>query len=164
MTKHCRLLDNSDTFIHEKRTDIRVLDLFASTRREPWSHTHQENKKLLLHPPEERMRRGQGKSTSNNRKPNKTTPETRNHTPVRPEHHNADEPEDNDLKRIFMKMIEDLKEDMRKSLKEMEEKTNKKIQDINKSLKETVQDLKTEIETIKKAQSEGMLEIENLDK
>ena len=46
----------------------------------------------------------------------------------------------------------------------MEEKTNQKIQDINKSLKETVQDLKTEIETIKKAQSEGMLEIEKLGK
>ena len=46
---------------------------------------------------------------------------------------------------------------MRKSLKEMEEKTNPKIQ-------ERVQDLKTEIETIKKAQSEAMLEIEKLGK
>ncbi|ERE79210.1 hypothetical protein H671_3g9772 [Cricetulus griseus] len=60
MTEHCRHPGNSDTSIHEKRTDIRVLDLFASTRRERWSHTHQKNKKLLLHPPEERMRRGQG--------------------------------------------------------------------------------------------------------
>ncbi|ERE85060.1 vomeronasal 2 receptor, 52 precursor [Cricetulus griseus] len=110
------------------------------------------------------MRRGQGKSTSNNRKPNMTPPETRNNTPVRPEHHDADEPEENDIKSIFMKIIEDLKEDMRKSLKEMEEKTNQKIQDINKSLKETVQDLKTEIEMIKKAQFEGMLEIEKLGK
>ncbi|ERE72641.1 LINE-1 type transposase domain-containing protein 1 [Cricetulus griseus] len=110
------------------------------------------------------MRRRQGKSTSNNRKPNMTPPETRNHTPVRPEHHDADEPEENDLKSIFMKMIEDLKENMRKSLKEMEEKTNQKIQDISKSPKETVQDLKPEIETIKKAQPEGMLEIEKLDK
>ena len=54
-------------------------------------------------------------------------------------------------------MIEDLKEDMRKSLKEIEDKTNQKIQEI-------VQDLETEIETIKKAQSEGMLEIEKLSK
>ncbi|ERE70281.1 LINE-1 type transposase domain-containing protein 1 [Cricetulus griseus] len=91
-------------------------------------------------------------------------PETRNHTPARPEHHNADEPEENDLKNIFRKMIEDLKEDMRKSLKEMEEKTNQNIQDINKSLSETVQDLNTEIETIKKAQSDGMLEIKKLGK
>ncbi|ERE91574.1 Transposase, L1 containing protein [Cricetulus griseus] len=110
------------------------------------------------------MRRGQGKSTFNNRKPNMIPLETRKHTPARPEHHNADEAEENDLKNNFMKMIKDLKEDMRKSLKEMEEKTNQKIQDINKSLKEIVQDLKTEIETIKKAQSEGMLEIEKLGK
>ncbi|ERE82517.1 Transposase, L1 containing protein [Cricetulus griseus] len=110
------------------------------------------------------MRRGQGKSTSNNRKPNMTPPETSNHTPVRPVHHDADEPEENDLKNIFMKMIEDLKEDMRKSLKEIEDKTNQKLKDINKSLEETVQDLKTEIQTIKKAQPEEMLEIEKLGK
>ncbi|ERE66085.1 hypothetical protein H671_8g19752 [Cricetulus griseus] len=59
MPGHCRHPGNSNTSIHEKRTDIRVLDLLASTRREPWSHTHQENKKHLIHPPEERMRRGQ---------------------------------------------------------------------------------------------------------
>ncbi|ERE82860.1 putative Pol polyprotein [Cricetulus griseus] len=82
--EHCRHLGNRDTSIHEKRTDTRVLDLFASTRREPWSHTHQENKKHLLHPPEERMRRRQGKSTSNNRKPNMTPPENRNHTLLPP--------------------------------------------------------------------------------
>ncbi|ERE65683.1 putative transposase [Cricetulus griseus] len=74
------------------------------------------------------MRRGQGKSTFNNRNPNMTPPDTRNHTPARPEHHNADETEENDLKNIFRKMIEDLKEDMRKRIKEMEEKTNQNIQ------------------------------------
>ncbi|ERE84498.1 LINE-1 type transposase domain-containing protein 1 [Cricetulus griseus] len=110
------------------------------------------------------MRRGQGKSTSNNRKPNMTPLETRNHTTARIEPDYADEPEENDLKNIFKKIIEGLKEDMRKSLKEMEEKNKPKIQDINKSLKERVQDLKTEIETIKKAQSEGILEIEKLGK
>ncbi|MGE9574270.1 hypothetical protein ACQP3C_24730, partial [Escherichia coli] len=162
--RHYQSSYNSAISSHKKRTDIRVLELFASTQREPWSHTHQERKRLLLHPPEERMRRGQCKSTFNNRKPNMTPPETRNHTPARPEHPNSDEAEENDLKNIFMKMIEDLKEDMRKSLKEMEEKINQKLQDIHKSLKETVQDLKTEIETIKKAQSEGMLEIEKLGK
>ncbi|ERE71061.1 vomeronasal 2 receptor, 52 precursor [Cricetulus griseus] len=110
------------------------------------------------------MRRGQGKSTFENKKLNMTPLETKNHTLARPELHNADEPEDNDLKNIFRKMIEYLKEDMRKSLKEIEEKTKQKIQDINKSLKETVQDLKTEIQTIKKPQSEKILEIEKLDK
>ncbi|ERE82958.1 Transposase, L1 containing protein [Cricetulus griseus] len=110
------------------------------------------------------MRRGQGKSTSNNRKPNMTPPATRNHTPVRPEHHNADEQEENDIKSIFMKNDRGPQRGHEKSLKELEEKTNQKIQDINKSLKETVQGLKTEIETIKKAQSEGILEIEKLGK
>ncbi|ERE67993.1 Transposase, L1 containing protein [Cricetulus griseus] len=162
--RHSQGPGNSAASIHKKRTDIRVLELFASTRREPWSHSHQERKRILLHPPEERVRRGQCKRTFNNRKPNMTPPETKNHTSARPEHHNADEAEENDLKNIFMKMIEDLKEDMRKSLKEMEERTNKKIQDINKSLRETGQDLKTEIETIKKAQSEGFLELEKLGK
>ncbi|ERE63703.1 Transposase, L1 containing protein [Cricetulus griseus] len=170
MPDHCRHPGNSDTSTHEKRSDIRVLDMFASTRREPCSHTHQENKKLFLHPPEERMRRGQGKNKSNKRKPNMTAPETRNHTPVKPKHHNADEPEGNDLKNVFRKMIEDLKEDMRKFLKEMEEKTNQKIQGINlqvnkyQSHKETVHELKTEKEPIKTEQSEGMLEKEKLGK
>ncbi|ERE84503.1 hypothetical protein H671_2g5916 [Cricetulus griseus] len=97
--EHCRHLGNSDISIHEKRTDIIVLNLFATTRRETWSYTHQENKKLLLRPPEEKMRRGQDKSTSNNRKLNMTPPETKNHTPVRHEHHDADEPEENDIKK-----------------------------------------------------------------
>ncbi|ERE77714.1 hypothetical protein H671_3g10872, partial [Cricetulus griseus] len=57
--EHYRGPGNSDTSIHKKRTDIRVLDLFACTKREPWFHTHQESKKCPLHPPEERMRRGQ---------------------------------------------------------------------------------------------------------
>ena len=38
------------------------------------------------------------------------------------------------------------------------------MQVINKSFKEILQYLKPKIETIEKAQSEGMLEIENLDK
>ena len=35
--------------------------------------------------------------------------ETRKHTPGRPQHHDADEPEENDLKNIFRKMIQALK-------------------------------------------------------
>ena len=64
---------------------------------------------------------------------------------------------------------------MRNSLKEMEEKTNKKLEDISKSLNEnhkketkhmkgTIQDLKTEIETIKKTQAEGIIETEIMRK
>ena len=72
-------------------------------------------------------------------------------------------------------MFETLKKEMRNSLKEIEEKTNKKLEDISKSLmenqerpikhmKETIQDLKTEIQTIKKTQAEGIIEIEIMRK
>ena len=57
--------------------------------------------------------------------------ESRDSTPVRPEHPNANEAEENDLKNNFMKMIEALKEDMRKSPKEMEEKQNKNTRKYN---------------------------------
>lgn len=67
-----------------------------------------------------------------------------------------------------MKIIEALKEEMKKSLKEVEDKTNKnKKNSINllkktrktiKQAEETVQDAKTEIEAVKKAQREGILE------
>ncbi|MGU7598330.1 hypothetical protein, partial [Enterococcus faecalis] len=70
-----------------------------------------------------------------------------------------------------MKIIENLREEIRKSFREMEEKTNQKMQEINESqentikqLMGTVQDLKTELETIKKTQTEGMLEVEKLSK
>ena len=57
----------------------------------------------------------------------------------------------------------------------MERKTNQKLEDINKSLKEnqekamkhmkeTIQDLKTEIDTIKKTQAEGIIETEIMRK
>ncbi|ERE81545.1 Transposase, L1 containing protein [Cricetulus griseus] len=149
-----------------KRRAIRVLDLHIPTGREPWSSTRQRKRLLLL---EEGMRRRQYKNTFNSRKTNMTAPESRDSAPARPEHPKADKAEENDLKHYFMKMIESLKEHRRKSLKETEgEKTNQKIKEINKSLKEktvqTAQDLKTEIETIKKAQSKGMLEIETLGK
>ena len=95
-----------------------------------------------------------------------TPPESRDPTPARPEHYNTDDTEENDLKNIFMKMIERLKEDMTKYSKKIEEK-NQKVIKINKSLKErqettikllkktiqTVQDLKTKLETIKKMQN-----------
>ena len=49
---------------------------------------------------------------------------------------------------------------MNKFLKEIQENTIKQVNKINK----TVQDLKMEIEAIKKTQTEGILEIENLEK
>ena len=77
-----------------------------------------------------------------------------------------------------MKAIESLKQDMNNSLKEMDEKYNKKLEEMSKSIndtlgnqektikqvKETVQELKTEKEAMKKTQTEGWLDMENLDK
>ena len=62
---------------------------------------------------------------------------------------------------------------MRNSLKEIKIKTNKKLEDINKTLKknqekeikqvrETFHDLKNEMEVMKKAQTEGRLDMENV--
>ena len=72
-------------------------------------------------------------------------------------------------------MFETHKEEMRNSLKELEGKANKKLEDIIKSpkeiqekaikhMKETIQDLKNGIETIKKTQSEGIIEKEIMRK
>jgi ABC-type uncharacterized transport system substrate-binding protein len=69
----------------------------------------------------------------------------------------------NSLKEIqenTVKQVEDLKEEAQKSLKELQENTTKKVVELNK----TIQDLKKEVDTIKKTQSEAMLEIKNLGK
>ena len=58
------------------------------------------------------------------------------------------------------KQLEARKEETQKSLKELQENTIKQVKEMNK----TIRDLKTEIETIKKSQSETTLEIENLGK
>ena len=76
-----------------------------------------------------------------------------------------------------MKIIEELKQDVKNCRKEME-MTNKKVDAMNKSLKdnqenqekaikqvrETVQDLKNEMEIMKKTETEGRLDMENLGK
>ena len=78
----------------------------------------------------------------------------------------------------IMKAIESLKQDMNNFLKEMEEKYNKKFGEMSKSVNdtlgnqektikqvtETVQELKTGIEAMKKTQTEGRLDMENLGK
>ena len=77
-----------------------------------------------------------------------------------------------------MKVIEALKQQVKNALIEVDEKYNRKIEELNKSVNdtlgnqgktikqimETVQDLKTEMETRKKTQTEGRLDIENLGK
>ena len=114
----------------------------------------------------------QGKNTFNTTKNNMTPVKTSDPTTTRLEQPNIDEAEENDLKIISG---ECLKEEMRNSLKEIEEKTNKTLEDTSKYLKEnqekeikhrkdTIQDLKTEIETIKKMQTEGIIETEIMRK
>jgi chromosome segregation ATPase len=69
----------------------------------------------------------------------------------------------NSLKEIqenSAKEVEFLKEKTLKSLKKLQENTTKHVMELNN----TIQDLKGEIETIKKTQSEAMLEIETLGK
>ena len=109
------------------------------------------------------------------------TPEPRGHATGELDHSKPEEAEEYDLKFNFMQMIEALKEEIKNFLKEMEEKTNKKVEEMNKSLKkiqeiqekaikqgkqtiQIVQDLKTETKAIKKTQTEGILEMENLSK
>jgi hypothetical protein len=57
-------------------------------------------------------------------------------------------------------MIGAFKEEINKYLKEIQENTIKHVKEMSK----TVNDLKIEIEEIKKTQTEGILEIENLVK
>ncbi|KAK7810786.1 hypothetical protein U0070_009491 [Myodes glareolus] len=102
-----------------------------------------------------------------------------------------EEIEEINSKRIFMKIIEELKQEVKTCHKEMEEKYNKKIEEMSKDMEEnytkkfeemsksvneilgnqektikevmeTVQDLKTEMESMKKSQTEGRLAMENL--
>ena len=101
---------------------------------------------------------------------------TRDSTPARPEPPNNDEAEKNSFKNNFMQMTETLRQEIRKSFREMEEKTRQKMQELSKSFKEreentikrlketiqTFQDVKIEIDTMKKTQNEGMLELEKL--
>lgn len=58
-------------------------------------------------------------------KSNTASSEASGSATTRPEYPNTNEPEENNLKNNFLKMIETLKEDIKNSIKEVEEKTNK---------------------------------------
>ena len=120
------------------------------------------------------MGRHQGKNSSNNLKNNMKTPEPSDLTTQGLEHPIPEEVENS----VIMKVIEALKQDMNKSLKEMEEKYNKKFEEMSRfvndtlgnqektinQVMETVQELKTEMEAMKKTQTENRLDMENLGK
>jgi hypothetical protein len=63
----------------------------------------------------------------------------------KPGYMNPHEKRDSYLISHFIKMIEELKEDLNNFLKELQESTGKQV----KKLSKNIQDLKTEIETIK---------------
>ena len=128
------------------------------------------------------MAKGKRKNPTNRNQDHSPSSERSTPTLPSPGHPNTPEKQDPDLKAYLMMMIEDikkdfnnslkeiqkntakqgeeLKEEAQKSLKELQENTTKQVMEMNK----TIQDLKREVDTIKKTQSEAMLEIENLGK
>ena len=82
------------------------------------------------------MGRRQCKNSSNNLKGNMTSPASREHEMRRIEHPTPEEIEEIDSKRIFMKIIEELKQEVKICHKEMEDKYNKKIEEMNKETEE----------------------------
>ena len=119
------------------------------------------------------MGRRQCKNSPHNLKNNMKPQEPSNPTTGGHEHVNQEVE-----KMDFMKEIDVLKQHIKNALIEMDEKYNKKFEKLNKSVNdtlgnqgktiqqimETVQDLKTEMETRKKTQTEGRLDIESLGK
>ena len=65
-----------------------------------------------------------------------TSPESRDYETRRIEHPTPEEIEEIDSKRNYMKIIEELKQEVKICHKEMEI-TNKKVDEMNKSLKDT---------------------------
>ncbi len=109
-----------------------------------------------------------------------TPPESRDPEIRRIVHPTPEELEEIYSKVSYMKIIEDLKQEVKNCHKQLEI-TNKKVEEMNKSLKDTqenqekqekaikqvreaVQDLKNEMEAMKKTQTEGRMEMENLGK
>ena len=82
------------------------------------------------------MGRHQCKNSSNNLKSDMTSPESRDHETRRVEHPTPEEIEEINSKRIFMKIIEELKQEVKISRKEMEDKYNKKIEKMSKEMEE----------------------------
>ena len=84
------------------------------------------------------MGRRQCKNSSNNLKGNMTSPESRELETRRIEHPTPEEIEEIDSKRFFMKIIEELKQEVKICHKEMEDKYNKKIEEMSKKWKRNI--------------------------
>ena len=128
------------------------------------------------------MAKGKSKNLTNRNQDHSPSSEGSTPTPPSHGHPNTTENLDPDLKTFLMMIIEDIKKDINNSLKEIQENTAKQVGDLKeetqKFLKELqenmtkpvmelnkpIQDIKREVDTIKKTQSEAMLEIETLGK
>lgn len=129
---------------------------------------------LNLKLPQIQMHICQHKMKMNNKQGNMLRLGPRDSTLASPGYSNTTKAQENDLKIIFMKIIKALKDVLCKSLKEImdkqyEERKKSQIKlRINKEVKKsnkTIHDLKIEIKTIKKMQTEQMLEMQkNLGK
>jgi septal ring factor EnvC (AmiA/AmiB activator) len=127
------------------------------------------------------MPKGKHKNLTNRNQDHSPSSEHSTPTSPSPGHLNTPKNLDPDLKACLMMMVEDNKKDFNNSLKEILDNTAKQVEDLKKaqkSLKElqentakqvmdlnkTIQVIKREVDTIRKTQSEAMLEIEILGK
>jgi septal ring factor EnvC (AmiA/AmiB activator) len=124
------------------------------------------------------MVKGKCKNSTNRNQDDSPSSEHSTSTPPSPGHPNKPKKLDSDLKAYLMMMVEDIKKDFNNSVKEIQENTAKQVEDRKEEtqkflkelqenmpkqvmeLNETIQDIKREVDTIKKTQSEPMLEIE----
>jgi len=118
------------------------------------------------------MARGKRRNPSNRNQDYMASSEPNSPTKANTEYSNTPEKQDLDLKSHLIMMMEDFKTDIKNSLRETQEHINKQVEayreESQKSLKEfqkntekQVKELKMEIEAIKKAQRETILDIEN---
>jgi gas vesicle protein len=120
------------------------------------------------------MAKGKRKNPTNRNQDHSPSSECSTPTPPSPGHPNTTEKLDSDLKAYLMMMVEDIKKDFNNSLKEIQENTAKELQVLKEKqentskqvmeMNKTILDLKRELDTIKKIQSEAMLEIKNIGK
>jgi uncharacterized protein YdaL len=116
--------------------------------------------------------KGRHKNLANRNQDHSPSSEPSTPTSASPGHPNTPENLDPDLKAYIMMMVEGIKKDFNNSLKEIQENTAKEFQVLKEKqentskqvmeMNKTILDLKREVDTIKKTQSEAILEIEML--
>ena len=120
------------------------------------------------------MVKGKRKNPTNRNQDHSPSSEHSTPTSPSPGHLNTPKNLDPDLKACLMMRVEDIKKKFNNSLKEIQENTAKELQVLKEKqentskqvmeMNKTTQYLKRKVGTIKKTQSEAMLEIEALGK